>query len=72
MDKFVGLRKRYEEHFGVKYPERILGFFDPIHDSSEYIEEEGYNLMKKAVEEAIRTNRKFEEISKEDWETMIF
>ena len=72
MDKFELLEAEYEQHFKVPFPTRIIGFWDPLHDSVEYIETVGYENMKKAVDEAIANNERIEEMPQEVWDTIIF
>lgn len=72
MNKFELLEKKYVEHFKTPFPERIIGYWDPVHDSPEYIENVGYENMKQAIEKAIRTNTKIEEIPEDEWESIIF
>ena len=72
MDKFKLLEDKYEQHFKVSFPTRIIGFWDPFHDSVEYIEIEGFEKMKSAVDNAISKNEPLEEISKDVWENIIF
>ena len=72
MDKFELLKKKYEEYFKVSFPTRIIGFWDPLHDSPEFIETVGYENMKKAVDEAITNSEPIEEMPKGTWETIIF
>ena len=72
MDKFKLLEDKYEQHFKVSFPTRIIGFWDPLHDSVEYIESEGFEKMKDAVDNAIVKNEPIEEIPKDVWEKIIF
>lgn len=72
MDKFKLLEDKYEQHFKVSFPTRIIGFWDPLHDSVEYIESEGFEKMKDAVDNAIAKNEPIEEIPKNVWEKIIF
>lgn len=72
MDKFKLLEDKYERHFKVSFPTRIIGFWDPLHDSVEYIESEGFEKMKDAVDNAIAKNEPIEEIPKDVWEKIIF
>ena len=72
MDKFKLLEDKYEQHFKVSFPTRIIGFWDPLHDSVEYIESEGFEKMKDAVDNAIAKNEPIEEIPKDIWEKIIF
>ena len=72
MDKFKFLEDKYERHFKVSFPTRIIGFWDPLHDSVEYIESEGFEKMKAAVDNAIAKNEPIEEIPKDVWEKIIF
>ena len=72
MDKFKLLEDKYERHFKVSFPNRIIGFWDPLHDSVEYIESEGFEKMKAAVDNAIAKNEPIEEIPKDVWEKIIF
>ena len=72
MDKFKLLEDKYEQHFKIPFPTRIIGFWDPLHDSVEYIESEGFNKMKSAVDNAISKNEPIEEIPKDVWEKIIF
>lgn len=72
MDKFKLLEDKYERHFKVSFPTRIIGFWDPLHDSVEYIESEGFEKMKAAVDNAIAKNELIEEIPKDVWEKIIF
>ena len=72
MDKFKLLEDKYEQHFKVSFPTRIIGFWDPLHDSVEYIESEGFEKMKDAVGNAIAKNEPIEEIPKDVWEKIIF
>ena len=72
MDKFKLLEDKYEQHFKVSFPTRIIGFWDPLHDSVEYIESEGFDKMKDAVDNAIAKNEPIEEIPKDVWEKIIF
>ena len=72
MDKFKLLEDKYEQHFKVSFPTRIIGFWDPLHDSVEYIESEGFEKMKDAVDTAIAKNEPIEEIPKDVWEKIIF
>lgn len=67
------LRAEYQEHFHTVFPERIVGWWDPLH--IEYHPEEleqGIAEMKKDVEKAIKTNVPIEEIPEEIWKNMIF
>ena len=68
-----GLRDEYQKHFHSAFPERIIGWWDPLHilDSQEELEQ-GIAKMKKDVEKAIKTNTPIKEIPKEIWEKMIF
>ena len=72
MDKFKLLEDKYERHFKVSFPTRIIGFWDPLHDSVEYIESEGFEKMKLAVDNAISKNEPIEEIPKDVWGNIIF
>ena len=72
MDKFKLLEDKYEQHFKVSFPTRIIGFWDPLHDSVEYIESEGFEKMKDEVDNAIAKNEPLEEIPKDIWEKIIF
>ena len=72
MDKFKLLEDKYEQHFKISFPTRIIGFWDPLHDSVEYIESEGFEKMKDAVDNAIAKNEPIEEIPKDVWEKIIF
>ena len=72
MDKLKLLEDKYEQHFKVSFPTRIIGFWDPLHDSVEYIESEGFEKMKAAVDNAIAKNEPIEEIPKDIWEKIIF
>jgi len=72
MDKFKLLEDKYEQHFKVSFPTRIIGFWDPLHDSVEYIGSEGFEKMKDAVDNAIAKNEPIEEIPKDVWEKIIF
>ena len=72
MDKFKLLEDKYEQHFKVSFPTRIIGFWDPLHDSVEYIESEGFEKMKDEVDNAIAKNEPIEEIPKDVWEKIIF
>ena len=72
MDKFKLLEDKYEQHFKVSFPTRVIGFWDPLHDSVEYIESEGFEKMKDAVDNAIAKNEPIEEIPKDVWEKIIF
>ena len=72
MDKFKLLEDKYEQHFKVSFPTRIIGFWDPLHDSVEYIESEGFEKMKDTVDNAIAKNEPIEEIPKNVWEKIIF
>lgn len=72
MDKFEILEKKYEEHFKAKFPQRIIGYWDPVHDTTEYIETIGYQNMKLAIDKAIKENEPIEEIPEEIWDTMAF
>ena len=72
MDKFKLLEDKYEQHFKVSFPTRIIGFWDPLHDSVEYIESEGFEKMKDAVDNAIAKNEPIEEIPKDVWEKIFF
>ena len=72
MDKFELLEAKYEQHFKVPFPTRIIGFWDPLHDRVEYIESEGLEKMKAAVDNAISKNEPLEEIPKDVWENVIF
>ena len=72
MDKFKLLEDKYEQHFKIPFPTRIIGFWDPLSDSAEYIESEGFNKMKSAVDNAISKNKPIEEIPKDVWEKIIF
>lgn len=72
MDKLKLLEDKYEQHFKVSFPTRIIGFWDPLHDSVEYIESEGFEKMKAAIDNAIAKNEPIEEIPKDVWEKIIF
>ncbi len=72
MDKIKLLEDKYEQHFKVSFPTRIIGFWDPLHDSVEYIESEGFEKMKAAIDNAIAKNEPIEEIPKDVWEKIIF
>ena len=72
MDKLKLLEDKDEQHFKVSFPTRIIGFWDPLHDSVEYIESEGFEKMKDAVDNAIAKNEPIEEIPKDVWEKIIF
>ena len=72
MDKLKLLEDKYEQHFKVSFPTRIIGFWDPLSDSVEYIESEGFEKMKAAVDNAIAKNEPIEEIPKDVWEKIIF
>lgn len=72
MDKLKLLEDKYEQHFKVSFPTRIIGFWDPLHDSVEYIESEGFEKMKAAVDNAIAKNEPIEEMPKDVWEKIIF
>ena len=72
MDKFKLLEDKYEQHFKASFPTRIIGFWDPLHDSVEYIESEGFEKMKAAVDSAIAKNEPIEELPKDVWENVIF
>lgn len=72
MNKIKLLAEKYEKHFKTPFPTRIVGFWDPLHDSIDYIETEGYEKMKSAVDNAIAKNEPIEEIPKDEWENIIF
>ncbi|MCT1174159.1 hypothetical protein EFL96_06270 [Lactococcus lactis] len=72
MDKFKLLEDKYEQHFKIPFPTRIIGFWDPVHDSPDYIENIGYENMKKAIEEAIQNNEPIEEIPQDIWDSIVF
>ena len=67
MDKFKLLEDKYEQHFKLSFPTRIIGFWDPLHDSVEYIESEGFEKMKAASDNAIAKNEPIEERPKDVW-----
>ena len=72
MDKFKLLEDKYEQHFKASFPTRIIGFWDPLHDSVEYIESKGFEKMKDAVDNSIAKYEPIEEIPKDVWEKIIF
>lgn len=72
MNKIKLLEEKYEKHFKISFPTRIIGFWDPLHDSIDYIETEGYEKMKAAVDNAIAKNEPIEEIPKDEWENIVF
>ena len=65
------LEKQYENHFGVAYPDRIIGFWDPLNITLEEANI-GYEEMAKAVNEAIAKNEPFKELSPELWDSIVF
>ena len=72
MDKFKLLEDKYERHFKISFPTRIIGFWDPLHDSVEYIESEGFEKMKVSVDDDIANNEPIAEMPKYVWEKIIF
>ena len=71
MDKFKLLEDKYEQHFKVSFPTRIIGFWDPLNITLEEANI-GYEEMAKAVNEAIAKNEPFEELSPKLWDSIIF
>lgn len=65
------LKLEYEKHFGVKFPEQIIGWWDPLDLTLEEANE-GYKAMKHDVYAAIKTDTEIESIPDEIWERIIF
>jgi hypothetical protein len=67
------LQIKYERHFKTKFPERIVGWWDPT-NINEHVDElaSGVKQMRKDVENAIYTNVPLEEIPKDEFEKIIF
>lgn len=72
-DKSESLEKEYERHFNIAFPERIIGWWDPL-NIVDYVDElrDGVKLKEKDIRTAIATDTPIEEISKEMWKDMIF
>lgn len=67
------IKAEYREHFNTEFPDRIVGWWDPLHVEHHPEElEHGITEMKKDVEKAIKTNTPIEEIPEEIWKNMIF
>lgn len=68
---YQSLADRYEQHFNEPLTRRNVDWFDP-RDMTLAEANEGYELMKADVEEAISSNQKIEPIPDEFWDQMIF
>lgn len=67
------IRRTYEEHFGVHFPERIIGWWDPLHTRGYPDElEQGIKSMANDVNKAIKTNTPIRELTEEEWSKIIF
>lgn len=73
LKKSEQLKLRYENHFHTNFPERIVGWWNPVNIPS-YPEElqAGIVKMENDIEYAIRTNTPIEEISQEEWNKLVF
>lgn len=67
------IRQAYLQHFGKPIPQRIIGWWDPLH-IEEYPDElrDGVKAMRKDVQHAIATNTPIAEIDEETWNTIVF
>lgn len=65
------LKLEYEKHFDTKFPERIIGWWDPFNLTLEEANE-GYEAMKRDVYAAIETNTEIESIPIELWNQIVF
>lgn len=65
------LKLEYENHFGVKFPERVIDWWDPFNLTLEEANE-GYERMKHDVHVAIETDTEIKCIPIELWKNMIF
>lgn len=72
-DKSERLEKEYEQHFNIAFPERIIGWWDPL-NIVDYVDElrDGVKSKEKDIRTAIATDTPIEEISEEMWKDMIF
>lgn len=67
------LKLEYEKYFNTKFPERIIGWWDPV-NIEQHPEElaHGIKKMEHAIKQAIKTNTPIEDIPKEQWDHIIF
>ena len=70
-EKIALLEKVYEQHFGTTFPERMIGWWDPLNATEQEIEI-GIKKMQKDINRAIRTNIPIEGMSEEEWEDIVF
>lgn len=67
------LELEYEAHFEIPFPQRIVGWWDPMNITL-YPEEleKGVAEKEKEIRHAIRNNKPIEEIPEDLWRTTIF
>ena len=65
------LESEYEKHFGTKFPDQIIGWWDPLNLTIEEANV-GYDKMKRDVYAAIETNTEIESIPIELWNQIVF
>lgn len=72
-DRISELEHRYEEHFNVPFPNRIIGWWDPVNivDHPEELKA-GVDQMKKDIEKAIATDTPIKEVPEEQWQKIKF
>ncbi|WP_054749702.1 hypothetical protein [Lacticaseibacillus thailandensis] len=66
------IKRAYEDHFGAPFPERIIGWWDPLHIEQHPDElEQGVKDMTRDVNEAIDSNTPIPELTAEEWSKII-
>ncbi|HFE9852640.1 TPA: hypothetical protein ACGBG5_003229 [Enterococcus faecalis] len=69
--KSDSLKKEYENHFNTTFPERIVGWWNPVNITAQEMAI-GIKAMEKDIKKAIRTDTPIEEMPEELWKTIIF
>lgn len=71
--KTEAIKVSYEQHFNTSFPERIIGWWDPL-NITQYPDElvKGVAEMEKDVNAAIAGDRPLPEIPIDQWNKMIF
>lgn len=67
------LKHKYEKHFNVPFPNKIIGWWDPVNivDHPEELKA-GVDQMKKDIEKAIATDTPIKEVPEEQWQKIKF
>lgn len=67
------LMSDYEKHFNTPFPQRIVGWWNPLNITDHPDElKQGVQQMTKDIQKAIQTNEPIVEIPEDQWVKMIF